>query len=262
MRDGDDRTTLGEVRQSADDGLLVLRIEERGGFVEKDHRGVLQERTGNRNALTLTTGEPATAGSESRVPAVFEVGKKLRDARASGSLAHVIVGGTRPGQSDVLGHGVVEDVVVLLDEGHESGQFDRVDVSQVDTTEPHCAAGHVGETGEQPQQCRLTGAAAAHQATDVPGSIVRSMPSRTVLSPYAKRTSASSIRLPAGERGCSARGRSSSARIAPMFFNPASTWYCRTATLSVKLISGCANPTPTSRKNTSSATSSDPVWTR
>ena len=100
------------------DLMLVLRVGEGGGLVQHHDRGVLQNGTGQGNALLFPAGEVDAFGAHHRVQ---PLGQLFQDVIALGGMGggkHLLPGGVRPGSPDIFQQTLLEQPGILEHKGH------------------------------------------------------------------------------------------------------------------------------------------------
>ena len=142
--------------QSLGQGLLhqglVLGVEMRGGLVEDDYGGVLEQHPGDGQPLLLAARQPVAPLSDHRVVAVGQGRDHVVDAGGAAGLHQPDVRGAGPGVAQVGGHRVVEQVRVLGD-GADGGPQRRLgEVAHVGAVDQHSALRHVIQAGHQRHQ--------------------------------------------------------------------------------------------------------------
>ena len=109
MRDDNHRATLFD---GIDRGLDLLGgdgIEAGGGLVEEDNGRILDEHTGDGDALLLAATELESSGLE----AMWQGHNLIVDIGLTGGTHHIVVGGLRTAIADVFLDGAVEDMILL-----------------------------------------------------------------------------------------------------------------------------------------------------
>ncbi len=81
----------------------VASCTRRGRLIEHQHARVLQQGTGNGDALALATGKLLTALAERRVQPLRQAFDQVLQSRASRRLGHRLVTGVGSGVTDVVG---------------------------------------------------------------------------------------------------------------------------------------------------------------
>ena len=115
--DGDDGFAAHQRRERLLDQMFVFGVDAGGGFVQDDDRRVLEDGTGNGDALPLTAGERAAALADNRVVAVRQRHDKVMAAGFLRRCDHLRLGGIRFAEQDVCANGVVEEIYVLKHHG-------------------------------------------------------------------------------------------------------------------------------------------------
>ncbi len=107
---GDDQggTADCDLLQLGLDGLLGLRVEGRGGFVEDQYRRVLQQRAGDRHALLFAAGQLQAALADPRLVAFGQSLDEVVDMRRPGGGDDFLARRRRPAVLDVVEDRVVE----------------------------------------------------------------------------------------------------------------------------------------------------------
>ena len=91
MGDHQQRLSLGEGHDGPLDLILILRIREGGGLVQNDDGSILQDGTGNGDALAFPAGELLSRVPRSGVPAVFQTADELFALGCLGGREHLLV---------------------------------------------------------------------------------------------------------------------------------------------------------------------------
>ncbi|MNQ36602.1 hypothetical protein D3C85_501260 [compost metagenome] len=138
---------------------LGFGVECRGGFVEDQQRRIFQQRPGDRQTLTLATGQQHAIFTDLRIQAFGHLRNEVHCERIRSGLFNVGTGCT--GQvtvSDVVGDGVVEQGDMLRDLGHVPTQVAQAVVFDLDIIEQDFADVVMIETRNQAGQGRLAAA--------------------------------------------------------------------------------------------------------
>ncbi len=104
-------------------GLLVDRVEVRGRLVEHQDRRVLEEGTGDRDALALAAGQRGTALADRRVEPLGQGRHQPVERGMPQGLLQFMLRGIRPRDQDVGAQAVIEEVGVLRDQRDQATQF-------------------------------------------------------------------------------------------------------------------------------------------
>src|SRR5688572_31289374 len=102
MRDDDGRAVAHQPLERLLYQSLALRIERARRLVEQQDRRVAQDRTRDRDPLTLTPGEPRAALAKERVVAVRKPSNELVGRGGDRGRLDLRVGGAWPAIADVL----------------------------------------------------------------------------------------------------------------------------------------------------------------
>lgn len=167
--DDDHGALAGELRDRGLDLRLVLGVGEGGGLVQDQDRRVLEDGTGDRDALALAAGQAVAALPDQRVVAVRQSADEVVGAGGLGGGGDVGIAGVGAAESDVVGDGAGEQEHVLEHHGEAGVKVLRAHVADVDTADAHRAAAHVEEAGDQPHQRRLARPARADQCQAAAG---------------------------------------------------------------------------------------------
>ena len=138
---------------------LVLRIDAGECLVQNEYGGVLQQGSGDGNALLLPTRQPDGPLAHHRVVTIGQMADELVGIGGSCGLLHLRLGRVRISESQVLCHRPMEQVGVLGDHGDLLPQsFERY-FSQVAASHPDDALLRVEEPEDQPNDGGLASAA-------------------------------------------------------------------------------------------------------
>ena len=151
------------------DQQLGLSIHRRGRLVQDEHGSVLEHGAGDGEALLLPTGELDAPLTDEGIVAVRQRLDELVGVGHPGRLDHLLLGGVRPAEEDVLAHGAVEEEDVLQHDAHLLAQAGEVDVAQVAPVEGDAPLADVVEARDQAGQGRLAHAGRTHQGHDAAG---------------------------------------------------------------------------------------------
>jgi hypothetical protein len=143
--------------------VLALGVEGRGGLVEQQHRGVLQQGAGDGDALLLAAGEPRATLAELALVALRQGADELVGLGQPRRAQDVLAARLQPAVADVLGRRGGEDHRVLRHQGDLAAQGQRVELAQVDAVEGDTALLRVVEAQQQLQHAALAGARGADQ---------------------------------------------------------------------------------------------------
>ncbi len=128
MRD-DERSAIAH--QPSERGLNLsfgLGVQGRGRLIEDQDRCVLQQRTRDRDALTLTARQQHAAIADHRIETGRLRADELRRVGCLGGSLDVLIGG-RASECDVVADAVVEQHDVLTDYGDLLAQIAQIEVA-------------------------------------------------------------------------------------------------------------------------------------
>ena len=140
-----------------------------GGLVQNQDGRVLQEHTGNGDALLLAAGELDPSLAHIGVVAVLQSPDKAIGPCQPGSLLNFLPGGTGLAIGDVLGHRAAEQVHVLLHDADVLPQALQGDMADILPVDEDAAVRHLVKAGDQVAQGGLAAAGSAHQRQTLPG---------------------------------------------------------------------------------------------
>ena len=99
---------LHQVTQAFLDHALGLGIQVRRGFIQDQNPRIGQDCARDGNALALAAGKLHAALADDGFVLFFEAFGEFVDTRDPASFQNLLLGGMRPGESDVLPNGSVE----------------------------------------------------------------------------------------------------------------------------------------------------------
>ena len=168
MGDHEHGASLEEVIQSLADRPFGVRVGGGGGLVQDHDRGVGQQCPGDPDALTFPAGEPGVV--DDGVVALRQLHDALMDLGRLCCRPHLLIGGLRSAQGDVVAHAGPQQLHVLQQDrdlcvqliGGEAADVDAVDADGSRLRVPH----------PRQQRChrRLTRSGGTDQRGDLPGS--------------------------------------------------------------------------------------------
>ena len=156
--------------QSPLDMALRLGVQRRSRFIKNQHRGVLEQCTGNRQTLPLPAGEQHTVFPNQSLIALGHLLDELVGIGIARGTADVVQ--RRAGQiavGDVVGHGIVEQGHLLRHQGDMAAQVAQRVGLDIRTVEQDMAGLMVIETRNQIGQSRLAAAGPTDQRHHLPG---------------------------------------------------------------------------------------------
>ena len=116
---GDDKDgfVFYEPRKSLLNGSFVLHVQAGGGLVQQNDGRILQEGTGDGDALTLAAGKSAAVLADVGVPLVRQLFGKFLAVCQLCRRQNLLVGGPLAPQTDVFEDRVVKQGNILKDDG-------------------------------------------------------------------------------------------------------------------------------------------------
>ena len=136
---GDDErgAVVGDLLQGAADLELRLHVDAGGGVVQDEDARVHHEGARDGDALPLAAAEREAAFADDRVVALGEGLDELIGLGGLRGLAHLVVGGLRTAQADVLGDRLAEQERVLVDDADVTAQVGEAQVAHVLAVHEH-----------------------------------------------------------------------------------------------------------------------------
>ena len=108
MGNHDHGPVFNQIRQCPLHQYFRFRIQVRRGFIQNQNRSVLQQRTGDGDALPLAAAELCAPLADHCVVALRQPRDKLFRQCVPRGLAHFVHSGVLLAVTDVVRHGVVE----------------------------------------------------------------------------------------------------------------------------------------------------------
>ena len=158
MRDQDHGSAAHQVPHRAEDFRLGFGVDGARGLVEDEHRTVLQEGAGQRDALPLASGELRAALTDLGVVAARQAHDELVGVGGVRGGDDLLPCGTRGGVRDVLRDAGRKQDRFLQHDGKLAAQVGELVVAQIHAVEPNAAGCGVVEAREQADQRGLAGA--------------------------------------------------------------------------------------------------------
>jgi hypothetical protein len=177
---------------------LARDVEQRGRLVQDQHGRGGQERAGERDELALPGRQPPAALAHRRPVPIGQRGDEVVRADHPGRLRHLVVGGVRTAEPDVVGHRPLEQEFLLGDHDdlaaqHRVGQLPQVHLVQGDPPGPR-----VVEPADQPGDRRLARAGLADERDRLPGRYLQVEPGQHQVLPVPERHRVKAHRPPRG----------------------------------------------------------------
>lgn len=190
-----------------DDARLALAVQARRRLVQQQERPVGEERPGEGEALALARGEPRAVLAQCCPHPVGQRRDEVVRARVPQRREDRLVVGVGPGEADVLGDGVREEVGALGDPGDTAAPAFEVQVTEVAAADPDVPLVGYGEPEEHVQQGGLADAARADQGDGLPRlhgerrGVQRGFSAALVAYGHARQLQAQRVREVLGARG-------------------------------------------------------------
>ncbi|MNP40314.1 hypothetical protein D3C76_1339480 [compost metagenome] len=134
------------------DHRLVLCIEGGGRLVHQQDGRILDQRTGNADALALTARQPGTAFTDLGVEAVRQARDDFADAGQPGGVFERCSTGVGFANADVVGDAALEQPGVLQYLAEVAGQAGAAHLPHVYTANPNVTLAGIEEPRDQAQQ--------------------------------------------------------------------------------------------------------------
>ena len=115
VRDGDDGFAGGEFFQGGLDHAFAFGVQRGGGFVQEEDRSVLQQGSGDGEALLLAAGELTPFVADDGFIALRLGKDEIVGESLAGGFFDLLLRGIRTPEEDVVVDGVVEKEGVLGD---------------------------------------------------------------------------------------------------------------------------------------------------
>lgn len=167
--DGDHGFAGGEFFQGGLDHALALGIEGRGGFVEQEHGGVLQQGAGDGEALLLSAGKFAAFVADDGFVALRLGENEIVGVGLAGGFFDLFACGVGASEKDVVVDGVVEKKGVLRDDADMPAQGIERDAAEIASVEAHGTAVRIVEAQNQREHGALAGSARADEGDALSG---------------------------------------------------------------------------------------------
>ena len=129
---------------------------------------IAQQRAGDRDALALPSREPDASLADDRVVALRQPRDELVGVRGARRGLDLLAGGVGPAEPQVLLHGAVKEVGVLVHHRDVAVDVVRPERSQVVSADPNRALVGVVEAKEQPHDGGLPRPALPHEPDPLP----------------------------------------------------------------------------------------------
>ena len=149
VRDNESRAAGQQPLHRILDQPLALVIQTAGRLVEDENGRILEQRAGDRNALTLTTGQLPPPLSDHRVIALREPLDELVRVRSPRGGLDRLLGRRRSSVRDVFTNGPAEERRLLGHQADRAPKLRQAQVPYVDPVEQNPALAHIPEPRQQ-----------------------------------------------------------------------------------------------------------------
>ncbi len=147
---------------------LRHRVERGGGLIQKQHRRILEEHTGDRDPLLLAAGKPVPALPHHRVVPLLEPSDDVVDVRGRARGDQFVLGRIRLGVAQILADGGVEQVGLLGDDPDMVDDRLLGERAHVGAGEHHRASLRFVQSGREVQDRGLAGAGRSDERDVLP----------------------------------------------------------------------------------------------
>lgn len=180
MRDHDQRACTAQACQGFGDDRLVLGVQCCRGFVHQQDRRALDQRTGDRDTLTLATGQACPALTHRGRQAHRQALDNLLHASLPRGLQYLCVAGVGFAEANVVGDAALEQVRVLEDLADLRVELLTGHLSHVHACDAHLALADLEKPCDQPQQRGLARTGSPHQRGHAAGLNTQAHPAQHV----------------------------------------------------------------------------------
>ena len=159
----------GDSIEGALDRRFGFVVHRGGGFIEDQHRWVLEDGAGQGDALSLAAREPLAPFAHDRV---VPLGQGLDEAGGLGQLCSPLDGGAgriEAAVGDVLGHRAVEQEHLLAHQADGPAQIRQLQIPDRQAIEQDLALLQLVQAQQQPDDGALAGAGGADDAQGAAG---------------------------------------------------------------------------------------------
>ena len=155
MSDDDRRAVAEELREALLHEAFTRQVERTRRFVEDEHVRVREERTRERNELTLTSGDAPAALAHVGVVAVGEGFDELVGADRLRRADDFLAACAWSPEFDVVGNGAAEQIRLLRHHNHIARELLTREISKIDPVELDLALRDVVKTRDELRDGRL-----------------------------------------------------------------------------------------------------------
>ena len=163
VRDRKGGSPLHQSRNGQLDPLLCRRIQRRGGLVEDQNPGIVKDRPGDGDPLSLPHGELAAPLTHLGVVSIRLADDEFVGLRGHCGPKHLAKPRLGLAVGDVLGYRAVEQKRLLVDHSGLAAQVQKPDFPHVGAIDLDRPAIRIVEPADQVDQRRLSHARLAHQ---------------------------------------------------------------------------------------------------
>ena len=168
VRDQQHAAVVGRRQDVAHEQLGRLGVEVCGRLVEHEHRCIGEERPGDRQALTLPSGELRSLLADERVEPVGQRRDPLAEAAAVERILELGVRGLRAREGEVRTDGRVEDVRALSRDRERAPHVVLAQLAHVPAADRHPASLGIEKAQQQIRDRRLAGTARPDESDPPP----------------------------------------------------------------------------------------------
>src|SRR5579885_526151 len=160
MRDDDERLRLLQPMDRLGDSSFRRGVEGRSRFVEDQHIGLVVERAGDGEALTLAAEETKPAFAHDRVETIGQARDEVSERRGVDRTANLSIVGPGGAERDISSDRVVDEKAFLRHIAEEPGMTTGREGAAVD---PDTAGRRMVKAENDVYQCRLASARRANE---------------------------------------------------------------------------------------------------
>ena len=152
------------------DPRLALGVQRGSRLVKKQHRGLLQEGAGERQALALPAREARASGPDGGIQSALQVSDEVSEARiAQGGPELGVLRRAVQAVGEIAAHGLIQEVALLRDQRHGPAQGSERDIAHLGPVDAQGARARIPEAQEQVEERRLPRPRGADEAAVSPG---------------------------------------------------------------------------------------------
>jgi len=155
VRNDQRRSPAGSNIHAGLNGLLGFGVQRRSGFIKHQNRRVLEQCSGNRNALLLATRKLETPFAHLGVIAIRQRFYELMQVRRFGGGNHLVTRGRWVAVQNVVIQTVVKQHRILRHNRNATAQAVLINLADIDAVHQNAAARHIIKAIDQTGQRRL-----------------------------------------------------------------------------------------------------------